>query len=59
MNLDLTKNLKDAVDKALEPIKRQMDEVAKASTGHTAQQVSDLTKVTNLLKEQYRLEIEI
>ena len=41
VDLDLTNNLKASVQKMMEPLRKQMEEVAKASTGHTARQVSE------------------
>ena len=58
VDLDLTNNLKASVQKMMEPLRKQMEEVAKASTGHTARQVSEQEKVTKLLKEQYDAQIK-
>ena len=58
VDLDLTNSLKASVQKMMEPLRKQMEEVAKASTGHTARQVSEQEKVTKLLKEQYDAQIK-
>ena len=58
VDLDLSKIINAKVNSQLEALKQQIDNVAKASTGRSAQQASDLQKVTQALQAQLNAQIK-
>ena len=56
MELDLSKIVNAKVSSQLENLKKQIEDITKASTGHTTQQNDQLKQATALLKEQITLQ---
>ena len=58
IDLDLSKIINAKVNSQLEALKQQIDNVTKAATGRSAQQASDLQKVTRALQAQLNAQIK-
>ena len=59
VNLDLTEGLKSSVEKMMEPLKKQINEVSKAATKIKAPDLSEIKEATKLLVDYYKTRAEL
>ena len=59
VDLDLTNSLKASVEKMMEPLKKQINEVSQAATKIKAPDLSEIKEATKLLQEYYKTRAEL